>query len=111
MARTERESEKREGKKSGSYVGATKTSKQLAEWCRPPQKSFNTLGLPNKKGSPQHQKVSSWKERQSLLCQMKKQQGHLSKSDYEKGKRRTLARKEDGQSESMEQRELHTERW
>ena len=43
--RTEQESNKRKTEKNSRFVGAAKTSKEHAEWCRLQQKNVSILGL------------------------------------------------------------------
>ena len=50
MARTEQESDRM---RSGKLVGAAKTSKEHAKWCRLHQKNVNILGLLKRKERPQ----------------------------------------------------------
>ena len=48
------------------------TSKELAEWRRLYQKNLSILGLLKRKEWPQCHRESSWQERQSRLCQNKR---------------------------------------
>ena len=62
MARTKGESEKkRKGKRHGRLVGAAKTSKELAKWCRLQWKNLSILGLPKKRvvSIPQREQLAS----------------------------------------------------
>ena len=59
-------------KRNGRLVGAVKTSKELTEWRRLQLKNLNKMSLPKRKGWPWRHKVSSWKGRQSRLCQKEK---------------------------------------
>ena len=48
------------------------TPKELEEWHRLQQKSWNTTSLSNRKGWPPHHEMSNWKGHCSLLCRKKK---------------------------------------
>ena len=67
-----------EKKRSGRLVGAAKTSKERAEWCRLQRKNLNILDLLKRKGWPRCHRESSWQVRQSRLCQGEKEQVRLS---------------------------------
>ena len=52
------------GQRSGSLVGATETSKELAEWPRLQQRNLSILDLLRRKEWPQCHRESSWQVRQ-----------------------------------------------
>ena len=97
-----------EEKRNGRLVGATKTSKECAEWRRLQQKNWNILGPLKRKEWPQCHRESSWQERRSHPCQKEMEQSHLSRvPDHEEGESQDrrephLGEKEGDQSESME---------
>ena len=77
-----------EEKRNGRLLGAAKTSKELAESSRLQRHNLNKLGLRKKERVASYQKASSWQERKSSLCQIEKEQNHLSRSsDREVGER------------------------
>ena len=68
-----------EENRSGRLVGAAKTSKEHAEWCRLQPKNLNKLGLLKRKEWPQCHRESSWQVCRNCLCQKEKEQSHLSR--------------------------------
>ena len=66
-------------KRSGRFVGAAKTNKELAEWRRFQRKNLSILGLLKRKEWPQCHNESGWQVRQNHLRQKEKEQSRLSK--------------------------------
>ena len=60
--------------RSGRLVGATETSKELAEWRRLQRKNLSILSLLKRKKWPQRHGESSWQVRHSRPCQKEKEQ-------------------------------------
>ena len=93
--RTERESDRRNGR----LVGATENSKERAEWRRLQRKNLKILSLPKRRVWPQCNRKSRWQVRQSRLFQKEKEQSNrpirLSRSPDRKG------------GESQDEREPH----
>ena len=85
-------------KNNDRFVGAAKTSKERAEWCRLQRKNLSILGLPKRKQWPQCHRESSWQERRSRPSQKEKEQSCQSRAPNREGERvkvsesRTLAR-------------------
>ena len=72
----------REQKRSGLLLVLPRPEKTGKKWRRLPQKSWSTLVLTNRKGSPQSHKTSSWQQLQILLIRKEKEQSHPCKSQY-----------------------------
>ena len=90
------------GQRSGSLVGATETSKELAEWPRLQQRNLSILGLLRRKEWPQCHRESSWQVRRSRPCQ--KEKSHQLRAPDHEGGEPQVGEKEGDQNENMERK-------
>ena len=67
------------GQRSGSLVGATETSKELAEWPRLQQRNLSILGLLKRKEWPQYHREGSWQVCQSRQSRAPDREGGESR--------------------------------